>query len=127
FMDNLIIGSVTNSGLPIELSKFTASVSERTTTLLNWTTKSESDNAYFTVERSADGFAWTELVQIDGAGNSSQTVHYNFEDENPLSGISYYRLKQTDFNGGFTYSDVISVSIYSDENELPYPNPTTGL
>lgn len=125
FMDNLIVGSVTNSGLPIELKNFVATPKISLYVDIEWTTASETNNDYFTLERSSNGTDWDELTVIDGAGNSTQTLHYNYTDENPYKGVSYYRLKQTDFDGAFTYSSIQSVVIESEQPE-PYPNPTAG-
>ena len=125
FMDNLIVGSVTWSGLPVELLKFVATVTPQRTVDLDWITKSESENDYFTIERSQDAENWEEIAIIDGAGNSSATLEYEYEDMDPYYGISYYRLKQTDFNGEYSYSEIQSVVI-SDGNPVPYPNPASN-
>lgn len=63
-----------------------------------WVTLSEQNNLYFTVERSSDGINYTPIGQVSGAGNSNFTLSYQFTDESPLNGISYYRLAQTDIN-----------------------------
>ena len=74
--------------------------------LVKWSTASESDNDYFTIEKSNDLENWQEIATINGAGNSTSIIHYMFEIENLLKEKSgYYRLKQTDFNGQFSYSD----------------------
>jgi len=89
--------------LPIELLDFTAElVGDRVE--LDWITASESNNAFFSVERSADGFDWITIQERTGANNSSELIYYEAIDENPLTGISYYRLRQTDFDGTHTYS-----------------------
>lgn len=93
---------------------------------LNWSTASEKNNDYFTVERSVDGKNWTPLVAIEGAGNTNSTSHYSWTDKNPLSGDSYYRIKQTDYDGRKDYSDIKSLNIAANKIEL-YPNPTSDL
>lgn len=91
--------------MPIELTLWTATNLEESV-LLEWTTASEENNDYFAIERSIDGVTWKVLGNVGGAGTTSATHYYSFEDTKPVSGISYYRLKQVDFNGEYTYSSV---------------------
>lgn len=91
--------------MPIELTQWTATNLEESV-LLEWTTASEENNDYFSIERSIDGVTWKVLGNVGGAGTTSATHYYSFEDTKPVSGISYYRLKQVDFNGEYTYSSV---------------------
>ena len=95
---------------------------------LKWITASETDNDYFTLERSMDGIKFKPIELIDGAGTSLETNYYTFLDNSPRIGINYYRLKQTDFNGLFTYSNTIAISYYTggEKNNL-WPNPTTDF
>ncbi|UKN00556.1 T9SS type A sorting domain-containing protein [Paracrocinitomix mangrovi] len=117
-------GGCPPSQLPIELVSFTADMrSNERVVDLHWVTKSEIDNDYFTVERSADGISWEALYNVDGAGNSSYTIHYSDTDNLPLYGVSYYRLKQTDFNGDFSYSPIVSVQDENINEISLYPNP----
>ncbi|MFI5151562.1 MAG: hypothetical protein ACHQRM_17695 [Bacteroidia bacterium] len=114
-----ITGGVTSSEicvLPVELLSFTAQPVGKTV-LTKWSTASETNNNYFTVERSKDAQHFEEVGRVNGAGNSSITLNYEFTDEKPLSGISYYRLKQTDFNGKFTYSEIATVD-FAGTNEM---------
>jgi len=76
---------------------------------LYWVTSNEINNDYFTIEKSNDGINFEIVEIILGAGNSDILLEYSFVDKNPINGISYYRLKQTDFDGKFEYSDIISV------------------
>ena len=76
---------------------------------VKWTTESEINNDYFTLERSSDSYHYSELAIVDGAGNSTSTNNYTFNDQQALRGISYYRLKQTDFDGNFEYFPVAVV------------------
>ena len=91
--------------MPIELTQWTATSLEESV-LLEWTTASEENNDYFAIERSIDGVTWKVLGNVGGAGTTSATHYYSFEDTKPVLGISYYRLKQVDFNGEYTYSSV---------------------
>jgi len=78
---------------------------------LNWATSSELNNDFFTVEKSSDGFNFSSIGIVNGAGNSNSILHYSFFDEMNSSSptISYYRIKQTDYNGTDTYSEIISL------------------
>ena len=95
------------------------------TTHISWTTASETNNAYFTVERSGDGKDFNEIGVLPGAGNSRSERQYSFTDEQPTNGINYYRIRQTDFDGQYSYSPVESVrfSIASADIEFISPNP----
>ena len=110
--------------LPIELLSFDAQL-ENKATHLTWQTATERDNDFFTVERSANGIDWEVLELIDGAGVSNELLHYETYDNYPLKGISYYRLKQTDFDGKATYSDIKSIS--NTEELMVLPNPGNGI
>jgi hypothetical protein len=90
------VGSV-GGVLPIELWYFEVLVVGEHV-LLKWATASEINNDYFTIERSADGVLWEEIGVVVGAGNSFTPLDYNFTDQFPIEGSSYYRLKQTDFD-----------------------------
>jgi hypothetical protein len=94
--------------LPITLLSFTARPAGPEV-LLNWSTASERDNAYFTVERSRDGERFEDILTVPGAGNSLVVRHYADTDPMPHPGLSFYRLRQTDFDGQNTVSDVVSV------------------
>ena len=108
--------SSSNNPLPITLIEFSAIV-DGLGVKLNWTTSTEINNDYFTIERSSNGvdFEGHVLSTIDGAGNSTINKHYQIYDENPLSGTSYYRLKQTDFDGNFEYFAPVTVTFNSGE------------
>lgn len=120
--DNIDIQYI--SILPIELLSFDTKV-QNSLVYLNWQTASEINNDFFTIERSNDGYSWENVITIDGAGNSSTILSYSAVDYNPYSEISYYRLKQTDFDGQFSYSQIKSVNIDTIQNSIIeiYPNP----
>lgn len=123
---SLCNGSCPPSQLPIELLYFTANwIENEREVLLSWSTLSESDNDYFTIERSVDGVDWDVVREVDGAGTSSSTLKYSTVDEDPHLGVSYYRLKQTDFNGAFKYSPIVSLNKISDTELIVYPNPAS--
>jgi len=121
-VDNIRVSLV--SGLPVEWVDMKAVFQDNAVRTL-WTTETEYNNDYFTVERSADGAAWTAIGQVEAAGNSTQRTDYSFTDESPLSGISYYRIRQTDNNGDVSYSDIASVNAPNALKDVTvYPNPT---
>jgi hypothetical protein len=110
--------------LPVELINFSGEMINREAHLF-WSTASESNNDYFDVQHSVDGQNWQNFVKIQGAGNSSIAKNYKAIHLDPILGINYYRLKQTDFNGTYTYSETISLNY--DENEMiVYPNPANN-
>ena len=96
------------NGLPIELLYFSV-VDCKTGNLLSWSTASERNNNYFNIEKTKDGKDWSSIMTENGAGNSSNILYYSFVDENVKSIINYYRLKQTDYDGKFKYSEIISI------------------
>lgn len=95
--------------LPIELIGFNAKVVNNNIEL-SWQTSSEINNDYFTVERSKDAIHFELVDIIQGNGNSNKTIKYKAIDYSPYQGISYYRLKQTDYDGKFNYSKIVSVN-----------------
>jgi hypothetical protein len=103
--------------LPIELSDFSASCNNNIATI-NWSTASETNNDFFTLEKSNDAEKWDVLKIVSAAGNSNSTNHYSVTDNEPYSGNTYYRLKQTDYDGAYTYSKTISLNCGSQEIEL---------
>ena len=117
----------TPADLPISLVEFNAVVTDQKQVALTWETVSEHNNQYFEVERSQDGLSFEKVLSVDSKGNSNNAQDYSALDASPLTGVSYYRLKQTDIDGKSTYSKSVSVNI-ANENELKaYPNPTTSI
>lgn len=115
--------------LPITLTDFQATQEDRKVNLL-WTTASEQNNDYFTLEKSKDGINFTQFDMVKGAGNSSIFTNYSSIDYTPYDGLNYYRLKQTDYNGQYKYSNTIVVE-YDESNSLKvlnlYPIPTNNF
>lgn len=108
--------------LPIELLSFIA-VPVGANIQLNWSTASETNNDYFTIQRSMDGIYFEELLRIQGAGNSNALLLYSAIDYNPFDDISYYRLMQTDYDGKFVYSNLVAVDFKNLLDFNIYPNP----
>lgn len=111
--------------LPVELISFNALLKDDIVEL-NWATASEKDNAFFTVEKSSDGVNFEAIDVLKGWGTRSDAMFYSTIDHNPLPGVGYYRLKQTDFDGNYFYSKIVSVENGND-TKLKFtiiPNPT---
>ena len=111
--------------LPIELLYFRAKVTDMETVRLEWKTASEINNDYFTVERSQDGTAWEAVTKVKGAGNTTEEQWYTGFDERPYPGTSYFRLKQTDYDGKFTYSEVVAATVEASKLPLIDVQPLT--
>jgi hypothetical protein len=113
--------------VPVELISFNARVLNEIVEL-EWSTASELNNDYFTVERSVDGETFEKVVDLAGKGTTNELHSYKTQDTEPYSGKSYYRLKQTDYDGKFEYSSLVLVQL--EINNLLrfkiYPNPSNG-
>jgi hypothetical protein len=94
--------------LPIELGSFTAFHNTQEVELY-WTTISEENNDYFTVQRTLDGRNFEDIGLVMGAGTTQEMQDYAFIDHNPYDGTSYYRIRQTDYDGVYSYSEVLAV------------------
>ena len=116
---------IVGGALPVELVHFSAIAENNKRVLLNWQTASELNNDYFSVERSVNINQWEELMQVQGALNSSILQTYEVVDEAPYKGTSYYRLKQFDLDGKFSYSPIESVHISNLKSNgiRIFPNP----
>ena len=109
--------------LPIELSYFQTKIQGREVRI-DWRTLIEINNDFFTIERSLDGKTFETLATVSGAGNSLVELDYMYIDMAPARGLNYYRLKQTDYDGTFSYSEVKSVNFDKDSKDaIAYPNP----
>jgi len=109
--------------LPVELISFEGTVNNEIVTL-KWSTASEINNSHFEIERSFDGVRFDLIDIMEGIGNSNTIQNYSFVDDKTVAGQMYYRLKQVDHDGTYTYSETISVSIESDKLiAATFPNP----
>lgn len=95
---------------PVELVNFSAKRIDKGNVRIDWQTGSEINNDYFTIERSTNAVDWEAVKQVDGAGNSSFLSSYSKLNKNSCEGTSYYRLKQTSFDGQFFHSYIVAVS-----------------
>ncbi len=123
FSNNSVNPNTTCNPLPIELLDFSASRSNESV-MLNWSTASETNNRLFSIERSEDAIEFETIGTIGGAGNSYKKLNYSFEDDKPLIGTSYYRLKQTDINGTYRYSHTIAYNSNKENIFQIFPNPS---
>jgi hypothetical protein len=111
--------------LPVELLSFDAKPSGNKVDL-SWTTASEHNNDFFSVERTSDAVTFDIVCELESNHNTSTISEYNCEDLSPLTGLSYYRLKQTDYDGSSTYSGLVAVNRELPEEYQIYPNPAAG-
>jgi hypothetical protein len=113
--------------LPIELMTFNARCADNNVDI-SWSTATETNNDYYTVERSKDGETWENVTIVKGAGNSNSPLYYNIKDDAPAFAVSYYRLKQTDFNGNSKTFDPVAVSCNSNVADyfILKPNPANN-
>ena len=127
--NNFYWGSIDaiNSPLPVELISFTAAL-KFDIVELKWSTASELNNDHFTIERSTDLENFDVVATIPGNGTSNVIRHYNTLDPSPVYGRSYYRLKQTDYDGKYSYSDVKVIDYEGPKfsSLRAYPNPLSG-
>jgi hypothetical protein len=97
--------------LPVDLISFGGELSDdKNLVTLEWIVTSQVNNNYFEIQRSTNVEQWISIGEIPGAGNSNSQMHYTMHDENPLKGVSYYRLRQTDYDGNSETFYPISIS-----------------
>ncbi len=135
YVDNVSVQHTSGSGsppcgaLPSGLLSLTG-YTEGNDIIIQWITANGVNNAYFIIERSKDGKTFEVLSMVKGSGNSNAQMHYSFTDEKPFRGTNnYYRLKQADFDGNYSYSQTISV-MAGQGCELSfnvYPNPACSV
>ena len=113
--------------LPVELLYFTGYI-KGTNVILEWATASEENNDYFSIQRSKDGKYFKTIGTVDGAGTSNEVIEYLFVDKKPFKGVNYYRLKQTDYDGQESFSEIIKVNVNTEVFEIVdiYPVPAEG-
>ena len=117
-----------SASLPITLVSFTG-ISDKEKVRLSWLTSSEINNDHFEIERTTNGSDYQTVTIVQGAGNSNVTNQYHADDYSPVPGTNYYRIKQVDFDGQYSYSEIISINV----GEVPHdcklsirPNPCMG-
>tara|TARA_R110001599_G_scaffold145336_2_gene327764 strand:+ start:23786 stop:30733 length:6948 start_codon:yes stop_codon:yes gene_type:complete len=120
------LGSEEEGALPVTLISFKAESLEDATVKLKWETSDETNNAFYSIERSGNGSDFEVVANVNGAGTTESTTSYTYTDQSPLEGVSFYRLKQTDFNGVAKFSEIVRVIVLFDQTGYSikvYPNP----
>ncbi|GLR19643.1 T9SS type A sorting domain-containing protein [Portibacter lacus] len=113
--------------VPVELTEFSVQ-QNKDQVLLNWSTASEINNDYFSIEKSTDNKEFYVIGKVNGNGTNSSLKEYDFVDRQPVQGENYYRLKQIDFNGDFEYSDVKVVDFERNHRDVKVvPNPVSDI
>lgn len=122
-LGDLTPGQAAISGaLPVELMDFDG-WRAKDAIELNWATATEINNDYFEIERSGDGRNFESIAMVNGAGTTTAIQSYTFEDKKPLFGPNYYRLKQVDFDGKTSTSEIIYVAFDRKSHFTVFPNP----
>jgi len=124
-LDTAIVDNITlklATALSVNLLNFTAKNVNDKYSLLNWTTSGEINTDHFDIERSSVNTNFATIGTMKGNGTTSLSHDYNFEDTQPIDGTNFYRLKQVDINGNFTYSPVVAVTFNFRKIEI-FPNP----
>ncbi len=114
------------TSLPVTWLSFpTANIKNKQSHIL-WSVASQVNNSHFIIEHSTDGRSYAEIDKVQGHGNTSETKQYTYIHEAPSIGANYYRIKQVDYDGQSSYSDVMSVMYESDGGDVRiYPNPVS--
>lgn len=109
--------------LPVEFGDLSATLTSKNTIDLRWNTITELNNDYFDVLRSDNGTDWERIDKVSGVGNSAEELFYSSEDIKPNLGINYYRIRQVDYSGDFSYSPIRAAEVSIGTEPYLYPNP----
>ena len=123
---NQTISCPLSAALPVQFASFEVKTTSTGQAFIQWSTAWEENNSFFTIERSVNGSDFTALARVEGKGNSSTTKWYNYTDNGLYPGNFYYRIRQTDLNGTFSFSDVKKISVSQSNRLAISPNPITG-
>jgi type IX secretion system substrate protein len=120
-VDNVTVNQL-GIPLPVDLLHFTAANMNNSYAQLNWTTTNEINSDHFDIEKSGVNSDYKVIGTIKSQSNSNSLQQYSFNDQNPLDGINFYRLKQVDVNGKYTYSNIATATFNLALIDI-YPNP----
>lgn len=112
--------------VPVEMTSFAGSVNNLGQVVLNWQTASELNNHMFEIERRTETSEFRTVGFVEGHGTTTQQNNYSYVDKTAEQGVNYYRLKQVDFNGTYSYSDIVEIEVVGPltfELAQNYPNP----
>ncbi|MGB0881711.1 MAG: BNR-repeat neuraminidase N-terminal domain-containing protein [Vicingaceae bacterium] len=123
-LDDFTITQCCPAVLPVELIAFEAEC-DNSNVVLNWSTATEINNSHFIIEKSIDMNTFKEIGVIEGNGNSSTQLTYQWIDYNAFNSSNYYRLKQIDFDGTIKILETVSSKCSEHKSITVYPNPTT--
>lgn len=127
---NAVTTVFVSTPLPVELLYFNVAACN-TGVKIDWSTATENDNLFFTIEHSGNGHDWHELAKINSQGNVNSITNYAYLDTNPVNDLNYYRLKQTDVNGSIHFLASKSIISKKDQVHIPQlliaPNPASGF
>lgn len=125
--DTILVTKAGAVALPVTLTYFKGKNIDQKNSL-SWATSDETDNDRFEIQRSEDGINFYEIGRVTGKGNGNGITEYGFEDANALKGVNYYRLRQVDKNGKFSFSAVITVTVSNKGYTIEqYPNPVRDV
>ena len=99
---------------------------ENNQTHITWSVATQLNNEKYIIEHSKDGRTFSPIGEIAGDGTSNETKHYEYIHSSPFIGINYYRIKQVDYDGQYSYSDIASVRYDGNGETNIYPNPATS-
>jgi hypothetical protein len=125
--NRVTLGSDVNSPLPVQLLSFNASLVQAGVEV-KWVTASEINNSHFEIERSENGTSFVKFASVAAQNTGTNLHNYAAIDADPFSGVKYYRLKQVNKDGSFTYSKVVAINKGAYVNKVlnVYPNPASG-
>jgi hypothetical protein len=112
--------------LPIVWQSHTTAIIKNGESQITWSIATQINNEKYTIEHSTDGRNFSPIGEIAGDGTNNETKHYEYIHRSPSIGINYYRIKQVDYDGKYSYSDIVSVRYDGDHNINIYPNPTSS-
>jgi hypothetical protein len=115
------------NSMPVTWLSCPTATIKKNQSIISWSVASQTNNSHFIIEHSSDGRSYSEIGKVQGHGTTSEIKHYNCIHEAPSSGINYYRIKQVDYDGQSSYSDVVTVVYESDGGDIRiYPNPASN-